>query len=109
MAGVILTNSFAVAQSAAESRMRNRRWGGISLPTRQGRRRIASSFHSLGAAFCVALDDEPSPTAASSRLLVFSCMGAIYSRRPGRRAMLSALGRTFGAGAGFMPLYGRVD
>ena len=66
------------------------------------------SFHSSGAAFCVALDGEPSPTAASSRLLIFSCAGAVYSRRPGCRAVLSAWERTFSAGAGFMPLCGRV-
>ena len=67
------------------------------------------SFHRSGAAFCVALNGVPSPTPASSRLLIFSCTGAACSRRPGCRGVLSAWGRTFGAGAGFMPFCGRVD
>ena len=66
-------------------------------------------FNRSRAAFRVALDGDTSPAAASSRLLVFPCAGAARGRRPGCRGVLSAWGRTFSAGAGFMPLCGRVD
>ena len=83
--------------------------GGIPLPTRRGRRRIALALHRSGAAFCVALNDDSSPAAASSRLLVFPRAGTTRSRRPGCRGVFSAWGRTLSASAGFMPLCGRVD
>ena len=61
------------------------------------------------AAFRVALDGDPSPATASSRLLVFPRAGTARSRRPGCRGVLSAWGRTLSAGAGFMPFCGRID
>ena len=109
MAGVILTDSFAVTQSATDSRMRDRRRGGTSLPSRRGRRRISLALHRSRAAFRVALDGDTSPAAASSRLLVFPPVGAARSRRSGRRDVLPARGMTISVGASFVPFCGRVD
>ena len=109
MAGVILADSFSATQSAAESRMRDRRRSGVSLPMRRRRGRIAPPFYSLRTAFCVTLNGDSSPAAAGSRLLFFPCTGVARSRRSGRRAVLSAWGRTFSTDTGFMPLCGRVD
>ena len=108
MAGVVFADSFTATKSAAESRMLDRRRGGISFPARRRRRRVASSFHTSRAAFCVALDGDSCPAAASSRLLLLSHTGATRSRRTRRRAVLSARGAS-SSDIGFMPLYGRVD
>ena len=109
MAGVVLSDSFLAAKAVTECRVHDRRWGGISLPARRRGRHVASSLHGSGAAFCVTLDGDSSPAAASSRLVVFPCAGTARSRRPGCRGVLSAWGRTLSAGAGFMPFCGRVD
>ena len=110
MAGVVLIDSFTAAQPAAERRMLNWWREGISLPAGRRRRRvIALPLHGLGAAFCVALDGEARPTAASSQLLVFSLAGTAGSRHPGGRVVLSAQGRTLGTGASFLPFCDRVD
>ena len=108
MAGVTLADSFAVAQSAAESRMRDRRQGGISLPTRRRWRRVASSFHTTRVAFGIALDGDSGPAPASSRLLLLSRMGSTCSQRTRRSAMLSARGAS-SSDVGFIPGCGRID
>ena len=109
MAGVVLPDSFPAAKAVAECRVRDRRRSGVPFSTRLRRRRVASPLHGSGAAFCITLNGEASPTAASSRLLVFSLAGATYSRHPGCRAMLSAWGRALSTGAGFVLLCIRVD
>ena len=77
--------------------------------SRRGRRQISLVLYSSRADIRVALDRDASSTAAGSQLLVFLLARAARSRRPGGRGVLSAWGRTLGAGAGFMPLCGRVD
>ena len=109
MAGIILADSFAAAQSAAESRMRDRRRGRVSLPTRWRRRGVAPPLQGSRAALYVTLDGDSSPAGGGSRLLFFPCAGVARSQRSGHRIVLSVWGRTFGADTGFMPLCGHVD
>lgn len=109
MAGIILADSFAATQPAAESRVRDKWRGRVSLPTRRRRRRVAPPLHGSRAALGVTLDGDSSPAAAGNRLLLFSRAGIARGRRSGCRVVLSARGRTLGADTGFMSLCGRVD
>src|SRR4051794_8539132 len=89
--------------------MRDSRWGGVPLPTRRRRRRVAQPLHGSRAAFCVSLDGDPGSASAGSRLFLVSRAGFTRSRRLGHRAMLSARGRAFRAGIGIVLLCGCID
>ena len=114
MVGIVLSDSFLVAKAVAECRVRDRRWSGMPSSARRRGRRVASPLHSSGAAVCVMLDGEVSPTVAGNRLIASSTTDA-NSRRPGCCTMILAKGRffvppdgRFGTAAGFMLLGGRV-
>ena len=60
-------------------------------------------------AVCVSLDGDSGPAVAGSRLFLAPRAGFTRSRRLGRRAVISARGRAFRAGVGFVPLRGCID
>src|SRR3954466_8114254 len=92
-----------------------RRWGDPRLCGRWRGHIVAPPLYCFRAAVLVALDGDMSPTAACSRLLVFSSADAA-SRRPRCCAFISAgwqfiflLLRSFGAAAGRVLRAGRVE